>query len=83
METHEHHQGINQNYESWLKRHRWISYGALAVIAYYLLTEHREHVFAYLPYLIFAACPLMHIFMHGGHHHHDKDKRKSTEENKL
>jgi hypothetical protein len=22
-----------------------------------------------LPYLVFLACPLMHIFMHGGHGH--------------
>jgi hypothetical protein len=22
-----------------------------------------------LPYLLFLACPLMHLFMHHGHHH--------------
>lgn len=81
MEMHKYHQGINQNYESWLKRHRWISYGALFVIGYYLLTEHREHVLAYLPYLVFAVGPLMHIFMHGGHQHHH-DNQKSTEDYK-
>ncbi|WP_410198836.1 DUF2933 domain-containing protein [Bacteriovorax antarcticus] len=81
MEIHKHDQGANQNYESWFKRHRWISYVALVVIAYYLLTEHREHIISYLPYFIFASCLLMHVFMHGGHHHHN-NRQKPTEENK-
>lgn len=72
-----------ETHESWLNTHRWISYGALTVLTYYLLVEHREHVIALLPYLFFAACPLMHIFMHGGHHHdHKNDHRKQSEENK-
>ena len=83
MERDEYHQGINQSYESWLKRNRWISYGALAAMAYYLLAEHREHVTSYLSYLIFAACPLMYIFMHGEHgRYQNKDKRKPMEKNK-
>lgn len=24
---------------------------------------------AYLPWLVLLACPLMHVFMHGGHQH--------------
>jgi hypothetical protein len=36
-------------------------------IGFYLLTEHRAHVFGVLPYLLIAACPLMHLFMHHGH----------------
>ena len=42
----------------------------LAVAAFFLLTEHTEHVFAALPFLIVLACPLMHLFMHGGHGSH-------------
>ena len=41
-----------------------------AVAAYFLLTEHRAHFFAALPFLLLLACPLMHVFMrhgHGGH----------------
>lgn len=79
MEAHEHHHEVNQNHDSWLTRHRWISYGALAVIAYYLLTEHRAHVIAYLPFLLLAACPLMHLFMHGGHHQHHDHKNQEQE----
>jgi Protein of unknown function (DUF2933) len=48
---------------------------ALAVAAaalFWLLREHWQHVFGYLPYLLFLACPLMHLFMHHGHGHgHD------------
>ncbi|MHB2168992.1 DUF2933 domain-containing protein [Alsobacter sp. R-9] len=42
----------------------------LAVAAFYLLTEHQAHLFGVLPYLFLLACPLMHMFMHRGHHHH-------------
>ena len=44
----------------------WI-FGALALG--YLIIEHRPHLFGWLPYLIILACPLMHFFMHRGHHH--------------
>lgn len=39
----------------------------LAFITYFLVTEHWAHIVPFLPWLILAACPLMHIFMHGGH----------------
>lgn len=38
-----------------------------AVAAYFLLSEHRAHFIGALPYLLLLACPLLHIFMHGGH----------------
>lgn len=38
--------------------------------AFFILTEHRAHVLGLLPYLILLACPLMHLFMHHGHHDH-------------
>ena len=41
-----------------------------AAALYFLLTEHREHFFSALPLLILLACPLMHLFMHGGHKGH-------------
>ena len=66
------HNHSNTPTESWFKSHRILGYAALVVIGYYLLTEHRAHVFAFLPYLFLAACPLMHLFMHGGHGQHKK-----------
>ncbi len=47
--------------------------GFLAIAAFFLLTEHTAHMFGALPYLLLAACPLMHIFMHHGHGHHHGD----------
>ena len=42
----------------------------LGIIAFFLFTEHRAHLFGVLPYLLLLACPLMHLFHggHGGHH---------------
>jgi hypothetical protein len=43
---------------------------ALAIAAAYVTTEHWQHLgssLPYLPYLLLLACPLMHLFMHGGH----------------
>ncbi|MCM2295639.1 DUF2933 domain-containing protein [Rhodoferax sp.] len=41
-----------------------------AVASYFLLTEHLVHTLGALPYLLLAACPLMHLFMHHGHDGH-------------
>lgn len=55
-----------------LKKSTIVLIGFLLMIGYFLWAEHRAHIIEYLPYLLLAACPLMHIFMHGGHgHHHD------------
>jgi hypothetical protein len=50
--------------------------GFLAVAAYFLFSEHRAHFISYLPFLLLAACPLMHLFHghgHGGHSAHRDD----------
>jgi hypothetical protein len=39
-----------------------------AIASFFLLTEHTAHVFGVLPYLLVLASPLMHLFMHHGHH---------------
>ena len=53
-----------------------------AIAAYFLLTEHRAHVFGALPFLLLLACPLMHVVMHGGHgghgHQHGGPPRQDT-----
>lgn len=60
---------------------KWILYGFLAIAAFYLWTEHRAHLLGYLPYLLFLACPLMHLF-HGQHHkhHHSTDTKNDVEQ---
>lgn len=49
---------------------RWPLYVFLVILAIYLLTQHREHLLGWLPYLIFLACPLMHFFHRGAHGGH-------------
>lgn len=50
-------------------RAKWVFVGFLAISAFFLITEHRAHLYGYLPWLILLACPLMHVFMHRGHGH--------------
>jgi hypothetical protein len=48
----------------------WAITLALAALGIYLFVNHTGHIIAALPYLLLMACPLMHLFMHGGHGHH-------------
>jgi len=38
---------------------------------------HLSGLIGWLPYLILLACPLMHLFMHGGHGHGGGDGRSN------
>ncbi len=49
------------------RRGLWVFLGFVAVAGFFLLTEHRAHLFGILPYLLLLACPLMHWFHHRGH----------------
>ena len=54
-------------------RAKWVLLAFIAIAAYFLITEHRAHLSGllyYLPFLLLLACPLMHLFMHGGHGDH-------------
>jgi hypothetical protein len=42
--------------------------GFLAVAAFFLLTEHRAHLFGALPYVLLLLCLLLHFFGHGRGH---------------
>lgn len=48
-----------------------------AVAVYFLTTEHRAHALSALPVILLLVCPLMHVFMHGGHGHHDNGQNHS------
>lgn len=48
----------------------WV-FGAFAAVAlFFLIAEHRAHLFGAWPLLLLALCPLLHFFHHrgGGHH---------------
>ncbi len=51
----------------------WVFCGFALIAGFYLLLEHRAHVFGALPYLLILLCPLMHVFMHRGHGHRGHD----------
>ncbi len=48
-----------------------LAFLAMAVVL--LFSEHRAHFLGVLPWLFLLACPLLHLFMHGGHGSHGGD----------
>ena len=48
----------------------WAFAGFAAIAVFFLITEHRAHLFSALPFLFLLACPLLHIFGHGEHGAH-------------
>jgi hypothetical protein len=57
----------SQGNGGWKARSKWVFWGFVAVAAYFLWTEHWAHVVQYLPLALLLACPVLHIFHHGGH----------------
>lgn len=43
-----------------------------SAVLFYFGREHWAHIFGFLPYALFLACPLMHLFMHHGHGDRDR-----------
>ena len=55
---------------------------AISIMGFLIYTGHSAHLFGALPFLLILACPLMHIFMHGGHgshHDHSGDKGRADD----
>ncbi len=50
-----------------------LAFLAMAVVL--LFSEHRAHFLGVLPWLFLLACPLLHVFMHGGHGSHGGDSK--------
>ncbi len=49
--------------------------GLIAVVTYYLLMEHRAHLFDALPALVILACLVLHLFMHRSHDRDGPEQR--------
>ncbi len=49
----------------------------LALALFFLIARHKAYLsewLSFVPYLLVLACPLMHLFMHGGHDHGAADR---------
>jgi len=66
MDHMHHHESSEKANSRW----KWALLGFLAVAGFFLWTEHKAHLMGFWPYLLLAACPLMHLFHHGGHGGH-------------
>lgn len=79
-----HHEGRSGNgngIQNWLLSRTGIAtIVALSVLGFLVYTGHSAHLLGLLPYLLILACPLMHIFMHGGHGGHRHDDREEEDE---
>lgn len=53
----------------------WVLSLVVAAAGVYLLITHTGHILGALPYLALLACPLMHLFGHGGHGHGHHDPK--------
>jgi hypothetical protein len=53
-----------------LSRSGLICLGFLAIVAFFLWTEHKAHLLGILPYALLLLCPILHYLMHGRHGGH-------------
>jgi hypothetical protein len=73
---HDNSTGGGTNRQRTISRYVFLAFAAIA--AYFLITEHRAHLFGILPFLLLAACPLLHFFHHRGHKHEGGESRPDS-----
>ncbi|MBX9744770.1 MAG: DUF2933 domain-containing protein [Chlamydiales bacterium] len=56
-------------------------YILLIAVGIYLVVYHEPHLWTILPFLIFLACPLMHMMHHGKHKRSDKSPEHKDDNN--
>jgi Protein of unknown function (DUF2933) len=58
---------------------KWVFIGFMAIAGYFLVTEHKAHLYGWLSsygiWLLLLACPIMHFFHHG-HGGHGRSTQK-------
>jgi len=78
--------GHNGTHSRGLRFSNLVLIGFLAIVGFFLFTEHRAHLFGILPWLLLLACPLMHLFHghggHGGHSHGGNGSQENKENQK-
>ena len=77
VQDHSHHQEHAQEGSFLKSRAGLVLIGFLVIAGALLFTEHRAHVLGLLIWLPLLACPLMHVFMHGGHGHHGSSDQQN------
>jgi len=80
MSLHDHYNQDRPQGSFLMSRAGLVLLGFLVIAGALLFTEHRAHVLGVLIWLPLLACPLMHLFMHGGHGGHgqqDRERRAS------
>lgn len=72
MTSHASHRSLQKT--GWFRRRTLLVLAAfLAIGAFFQLTEHTAHTLRWLPFGLLLLCPLLHLFMHGGHSGHGGD----------
>ena len=88
MAIHYRSQSPHQAHEDQHQESFWTSRSAFVLLAFLvmggalLFTEHRAHVLGILPFLFLLACPLLHMFKHGGHGGHDAPNEQAGQESR-
>lgn len=80
MSVHDHSEHQSPSPGGFLKsRTGLVLIGFLVIAGALLFTEHRAHVLGALIFLPLLLCPLMHMFMHGGHGSHGSSDQNDPE----
>lgn len=66
----------------WSSRAFLVFLGFAAIAVVLLWEEHKAHILGAIPYLFLLACPLLHVFMHGGHGGHSDQGARSDQDSK-
>lgn len=70
--------------KGWLLSRTGFATACVVLILGFLIYEgHGTHLLGLTPYLLILACPLMHIFMHGGHHRQHRENSASSSTSTL
>ena len=76
-----HHDTSSPKGSFWTSRTFFVTLAFLAIAVFLLMSEHRAHFLGTLPLLLLVvACPLLHVFMHGGHGNHTGHSEQSSDE---
>lgn len=57
-----------------------VTIALLAIVGFFLVVEHYAHIFGLLPFALLLLCPLMMLFMHGGHGSHDHNNGQPNDD---